>query len=69
MVDPEKIAVGGGISVQPLLLTTIREEMEKIYKVFPHEIPAPEVTTCKYFNDSNLIGALYVYLNAHPVRA
>lgn len=68
MVDPEKIAVGGGISVQPLLLTTIREEMEKIYKVFPHEIPAPEVTTCKYFNDSNLIGALYVYLNAHPAQ-
>lgn len=68
MVDPEKIAVGGGISVQPLLLTTIREEMEKIYKVFPHEIPSPEVTTCKYFNDSNLIGALYVYLNAHPAQ-
>ena len=32
--------------------------------MMPHEISVPEVTVCRYFNDSNLIGALYVHLNA-----
>ena len=26
-------------------------------------IPTPKITTCKFFNDSNLIGALYHHLN------
>ena len=42
----------------------IREELEKICGMMPHEISVPEVTVCRYFNDSNLIGALYVHLNA-----
>lgn len=62
--DPEKIAIGGGISAQPLLIRMIREELEKICGMMPHEISVPEVTVCRYFNDSNLIGALYVHLNA-----
>ena len=64
MTDPEKIAIGGGISAQPLLIRMIREELEKICGMMPHEISVPEVTVCRYFNDSNLIGALYVHLNA-----
>ena len=63
MVNPEKIAVGGGISVQPLLIQYIREELAEICKCYPHAIPVPEVTVCQYYNDSNLIGALCVYLN------
>ncbi len=62
--DPEKIAIGGRISAQPLLIRMIREELEKICGMMPHEISVPEVTVCRYFNDSNLIGALYVHLNA-----
>ncbi|MDO4336968.1 MAG: ROK family protein [Eubacteriales bacterium] len=60
--DPERFAIGGGISVQPLFLQMIKEELKKINRVYPHNVPIPEVTTCKYFNDSNLIGALYVHL-------
>lgn len=63
MVNPERIAVGGGISVQPLLIQYIREELAAICKCYPHEIPVPEVTVCQYYNDSNLIGALCVHLN------
>lgn len=66
--DPERFAIGGGISVQPLFLQMIKEELEKINTVYPHNVPIPEVTTCKYFNDSNLIGALYVHLQAKEER-
>lgn len=60
--DPERFAIGGGISIQPLFLQMIKEELKKINTVYPYDVPIPEVTTCKYFNDSNLIGALYVHL-------
>lgn len=62
--DPERVAVGGGVSAQPLLIGMIREELEKMRGVYPYATPVPEVTTCQFFNDSNLIGALYVHLQA-----
>lgn len=64
IVDPERIAIGGGISVQPVFLETIKEELKKINSVFPYSLPVPEVVTCRFFNDSNLIGALYVHLKS-----
>lgn len=64
VVDPEKIAIGGGISVQPIFLEMIKEELRNLNKVFLYTMPIPDVVTCKYFNDSNLIGALYVHLKA-----
>lgn len=64
ITDPERVAVGGGISVQPLLIQMIKEELKKINTVFPHDMPIPDVAACKFFNDSNLIGALYVHLKA-----
>lgn len=62
IVDPERFAIGGGVSTQTLLLKYIREELEKLATLYPYSVPIPEVTNCKYFNDSNLIGALYVLL-------
>lgn len=62
--DPERIAIGGGISAQPLFLQIMREELKKLNGVYPHAVPIPEVTSCEFFNDSNLIGALYVHLKA-----
>ena len=64
VVDPERIAIGGGISVQPIFLELIKEELRKLNQVFPYTMPIPEVVTCKFFNDSNLIGALYVHLKS-----
>lgn len=66
--DPERIAIGGGVSAQHLLISLIREELSKLVRVYPHEVPVPEVTTCKFFNDSNLIGALYVLLQHEAVK-
>lgn len=62
--DPDRIAVGGGISVQPLFIQMIKEELKKLNSVYPYDMPIPEVVPCKFFNDSNLIGALYVHLKS-----
>ena len=68
VTDPERVAIGGGISVQPLLIQMIKEELKKINAVFPHSMPIPDVAACKFFNDSNLIGALYVHLRAREEK-
>lgn len=66
--DPERIAVGGGISRQPLLLTCIREALKELTRVYPHEVPLPEVVSCAFYNDANLIGALYAYLQKYSLK-
>ncbi len=62
IVDPELVAIGGGISSQPLLITKIELELKKINSSYPFNVPLPKVTACQFFNDSNLLGALYVHL-------
>ena len=64
VLDPERFAIGGGISVQPIFIQLIKEELKKINDIFPWALPSPEVVVCKYFNDANLIGAVYVHLRA-----
>lgn len=64
ILDPERFAVGGGISVQPLFLQMIKEELKKINDGIPWELPMPEVVVCEFFNDANLIGAVYVHLKS-----
>lgn len=63
LLDPDKILIGGGISKQPLLLETIKQKLEEQYAALPFPIPHAVVDTCAFYNDSNLIGALYNYLN------
>ncbi len=56
--DPEKIAIGGGISAQPILIQKINEQYLKLFiPVFP--IRPIEIVACKFRNDANLIGAYY----------
>lgn len=62
MYDPEKIAIGGGISAQEILLEYIQKNIKKIDEELPYDFPCPTVVRCKFMNDSNLIGALHVYL-------
>lgn len=62
--DPEKIAIGGGISAQPILIEFIRKSLDKNYKKFESiaHVPQVEIQKCLFSNDSNLIGALYNFL-------
>lgn len=61
-IDPEIVCIGGGVSKQPLVVEKINEKLNKIYEKMPFPTPRVKVTTCKYNNDSNLIGALYNYI-------
>lgn len=66
LLDLDCVAVGGGISQQPLLLEYLQESMDAIVEqnpikmISPH-IPKPKLATCRFYNDANLIGALYHY--------
>ncbi len=68
-LDPEKIAIGGGISEQPLLLELLREGIKQHSAVYPHKLPSPVIDACRYYNDANLIGALYHHLTATTQEA
>ena len=60
-LDPDKIAIGGGISQQPILLEYIQKSMDEIYAKMPMNVPQCVIVPCQYHNDSNLIGALAHY--------
>lgn len=67
ILDVDRIAIGGGISRENLLLECIKRNLEKcIYNEtimkFNPAVPMPEIVQCKFFNDSNMVGALYHYL-------
>ena len=55
--DPQRFAIGGGISRQPLLVEQIRNHLDYLYALFPYQVPRAEVVACKYYNDANLLGA------------
>lgn len=67
VLDLDVIAIGGGISRQPLLFEYLGESMigylqnHPIKELCPY-IPTPNITNCVFYNDANLIGALYHYL-------
>ena len=67
-LDLDIIAIGGGISQQPLLheylQTSLDEMIEKIpLRVISPYVPVPKLTNCRFYNDANLIGALYHFMN------
>lgn len=63
VLNPDRFALGGGISEQPLLLQMIREEVAVLIKNYPFSLSSPEVVSCQFHNDANLLGALYVLLD------
>ena len=68
LLDLERIAIGGGISQQPLLLSYIQKNAKELSdnnpaRVIAPVVPEPTIITCKFYNDSNVIGALYHHLH------
>lgn len=64
-LDVQKVAIGGGISKQPLLLASLQKQIHAYYdEAYKMGMPAciPEITACTFGNDANMIGALYHYL-------
>lgn len=71
LLDLEKVAIGGGISKQPILIETLnRVYEEQILKGHPFSeeqartLPRPEIVACAFRNAANQIGALVSYQNA-----
>lgn len=60
--DCEKVAIGGGISAQPLLIELIQKNLDEIYKHLGFPVFKPEIVPCYFRNDANLIGALHQHL-------
>lgn len=58
--DPEVILIGGGISANPKFMEGIQRYvgmLTEITEVYSHI----KIDTCKFLNDSNLLGALFNY--------
>jgi predicted NBD/HSP70 family sugar kinase len=63
VLDTQRVAIGGGISAQDVLIDTIRAKVDDFFS--QHQgIPQQkmEIVRCAFGNDSNLIGALYHHL-------
>lgn len=56
-LDPEMIVLGGGVSAKPGLLDEINRRMKEKLAHFELNDFIPQIVTCKYKNDANLIGA------------
>lgn len=62
ILDPERFAIGGGISAQPVFIEYIRNNLKELYAECPYHVPHAEVVSCKFQNDANLVGALQCFL-------
>ncbi len=64
MLDVEVVALGGGISARPHFIDTVAAKVDELFDASIIPLPRPRVRSCAYFNDANLVGALYHHLNA-----
>lgn len=64
VLDLQRFAIGGGISARSEVTDVIREALDAIFTTIPFTpFSKPEVVTCQYRNDANLIGALRFHLD------
>ena len=62
LYDPDRFAIGGGISAQPMFIEEVREQLKLLYDVCPYFIRRAEIVTCRYQNDANLYGAFRCFM-------
>lgn len=59
MYDPEVILIGGGISRQPAFLEMLKGSLDKYHADHRSPMAKPKLATCRFYNDANLVGAVY----------
>lgn len=69
LLDLEKVAIGGGISKQPILIEKIRAAYDNLIAAHPFgpmgaTLPKPEIVACRFSSEANQVGAMYSYLLA-----
>lgn len=62
ILDPERFAIGGGISAQPVFIEYIKKNLKELYAACPYDVPRAKVVGCQFLNDANLYGALQCFL-------
>lgn len=65
VINGEKIVIGGGISVQPILIDEINYQFERLLAsndMLGSQIIPPEIVAARFQNNANLYGALYALL-------
>lgn len=67
-LDPEIIVLGGGVSAKKGLLDEINRRMKEKLAHFELNDFIPQIVTCKYENDANLIGAAANFIAIHKNR-
>lgn len=73
LLDIEKLAIGGGISRQTILIEKIREAYGDLAEASPLgpvlcEMGRPEIVACHFHNDANQVGAFCAYREAYKNR-
>lgn len=58
IIDLDKVAIGGGISAEPLFIEMIQKQLHRLHEVSMYYVPEVKIDVCKFKNDANLIGAL-----------
>lgn len=68
LLDLEKVAIGGGISRQPVLVQKISSAMQGLFSIPGYEaieaMPRPEIVSCHFLSDANMVGAYLYYRDA-----
>ena len=67
LFDPDRFAIGGGISAQPAFLDAIREHLRVLYDACPYYVRRAEVVPCAFRNDANLYGAYQCLIQSHSL--
>ncbi|MBR2716610.1 MAG: ROK family protein [Oscillospiraceae bacterium] len=62
LYDPDRFAIGGGISTAPAFIEAIRAHLKRLYEVCPYSVRRAEVAACRFNNDANLYGAVRCFL-------
>ena len=63
-IDPDVILIGGGISANPAFIPGIKRYVEKFISIY-EPLNGIRVEGCRFGSDSNLIGALFNFLQLH----
>ena len=60
---PEKIAIGGGLSLEKRIFEDLGKELQDYYRGMDiGETLHADIVKCRYLHECNLIGAMYNYL-------
>ena len=69
LLDVEKVAIGGGISKQPLLLESLRSAYDGLYasragQAYMEGLPRCQIVPCAFSSEANQVGVAAAYFEA-----